>query len=158
MAIGLSDKAGRKVLLIISGMGMGTANVFMLLSQHGLFDSPSGFGSTLVTLASLSAYFVCFTLGFGGMPFVILGEIFPPKNKGSAVSVCVTLIWLMNFLSTKSYFWALGWFGYSGFYSVFAGFAFLSSIFVAIFLPETKGKTLAEIQHSFLEHQYCSWQ
>ncbi len=157
LTIGLSDKAGRKILLVLSGLGMGLANLFLLLAQSGLFKSESGFESTAVTLSSLSMFFVFFTLGFGGIPFVMLGEIFPPDSKGLSASVSVTLIWILNFVNTKSYFWILGLVDYNGFYATFLSFSILSALVVSLFLPETKNKTLAEVQESFSAWKICSW-
>ena len=93
VAIALSDRLGRKLLLIISGLGMGTSNLLLLLAQMGLFVTESGIESTAVTLIAYSSFFVFFSVGFGGIPFVILGEVFPPKTKGLASSISVTFLW-----------------------------------------------------------------
>ncbi len=97
----LSDKAGRRPLLIWSGLGMGITNIFLWLNQSGILEHQA------IPVISMSAFFVTFTLGFGGIPFVILGEVFAPNRKGLAVSISVTFLWILNLVNAKSYFWIL---------------------------------------------------
>jgi MFS family permease len=152
LAILLSDRAGRKVLLILSGVGMGLSNLLLFFNQIGLFGlyfKSSDFLTTAVPVSALSAFYVCFTLGFGGIPFVILGEIFSPQKKAMAVSISVAFIWIWNFVATKSYFSVIALVDYQGLFLFNSVNAFLSSAIVLIFLPETKNKTLAEVQEAF---------
>ncbi len=157
VAIALSDRLGRKLLLIISGLGMGTSNLLLLLAQMGLFVTESGIESTAVTLIAYSSFFVFFSVGFGGIPFVILGEVFPPKTKGLASSISVTFLWVWNFVNTKTYYYFVNGAGYVGMYAYFVATGWLAAIFVIIFLPETRNKTLAEVQATFASKKcFCS--
>ncbi len=157
VAIALSDRLGRKLLLIISGLGMGTANLFLLLAQMGLFVTESGVESTIVTLIAYAAFFVFFSVGFAGIPFVILGEVFPSKLKGLASSISVNFLWVWNFINTKTYYYFVNGAGYHGMYACFTVMGWVSAIFVMIFLPETKNKTLSEIQTTFASKKcFCS--
>ena len=99
LAICLADRAGRRMLLIISGLGMGLSNLGLVLNQARLLNH--SLMVNMLPVSALSAFYVFFTLGFGSLPFVILGEIFPVHSKGLAVSLSVSCIWCINFLHTK---------------------------------------------------------
>ena len=103
MGVILGDKAGRKVLLVTSGLGMFVSNMAMFLNQNGLFGSH--LNSNVMPVLAVSLFYICFTFGFGGVPFVLLGEIFPSSHKSFAVSVSLTFIWVLNIVNTKTYYW-----------------------------------------------------
>ena len=103
-----------------------------------------------IPMMALSVFFVFFNLGFSGVPFIILGEIFPPgTGKSIAISCSVACIWIVNFVTTKCYFSMVLTLGYEGMFIMNAAFCLLASCIVFIALPETKGKTLAEVQETF---------
>ena len=107
----------------------------------------------------MSLFYVSFTLGFGGLPFVILGEIFPPgPQKSLAVSLSVSFIWILNFVNTKSYFVVVEspTIGYQGLFLGNGLFCLLAVLVVFFCLPETKKKTLAQVQEAFKEFRLMS--
>ena len=79
LAIGLADRAGRRLLLIISGLGMGLSNLGLVLNQEQLLNHV--LMDNMLPVSALCSFYVFFTLGFGSLPFVILGEIFPAQSK-----------------------------------------------------------------------------
>ena len=79
LAIGLADRAGRRLLLIISGLGMGLSNLGLVLNQEQLLNHV--LMDNMLPVSALCSFYVSFTLGFGSLPFVILGEIFPAQSK-----------------------------------------------------------------------------
>ena len=77
---------------------MDTMCLYTMTQQTGSL----GLNNSLPIVA-LSLFYVSFTLGFGGLPFVILGEMFPPgRQKSLAISLSVSCIWILNFVNTKS--------------------------------------------------------
>ena len=87
ISIGLADVAGRRILLIISGLGMGLSNLGLVLNQVRLLNH-STLMVHMLPVSALSAFYVFFTLGFGSLPFVILGEIFPVQSKEKIMLKC----------------------------------------------------------------------
>ena len=69
MAVIFSDRVGRRKLLILSGFGMMSSNLALFLHKINLINP-----SPLIPIFSLSLFYISFTTGFGGLPFVILGK------------------------------------------------------------------------------------
>jgi SP family arabinose:H+ symporter-like MFS transporter len=150
VAIGLIDKMGRKNLLLWGVGGMiiclaGTAYCFLAHVQ----------GVWLVTCICL--YIACFAASLGPIPWVIISEIFPTKTRGIAMSIATLVLWIGTFLI--SYFTPIlltaGNIGKTA--AEAGGYTFLIFMFNAILLwiftlvriPETKQKTLEEIELSW---------
>lgn len=142
----LIDRAGRRALLLISSTIMSIclailAVYFYLLENHSLtlhFTIP---------ILSVAVYITVFSLGFGPIPWMMLGELFPSKMKGLASSIAAALNWSLAFTVTKLFQNLLDLLG-SGFtFGVFMASTILATIFVALLVPETKGKDMHEIQY-----------
>lgn len=140
------DRAGRRVLLIVSGAVMAgcctTLGLFFELRAWG--HDVSGLG--WLPLSSLCLYFVVFSLGFGPIPWLMLGELFPPEIKGVAGSVVSSISWWLTFLVTCVFSDVVHLIGEGITFWIFAVSSAIGVIFVVIFVPETKGKSLEEIQ------------
>ena len=86
--------------MFVSNAGLFLHQLQLRQQQHQ--TGSLGLNNSLPIVA-LSMFYVSFTLGFGGLPFVILGEIFSPgRQKSVAVSLSVSCIWILNFVNTKS--------------------------------------------------------
>lgn len=90
-------------------------------------------------------YVSAFSIGFGGVPWVIMSEIFPINVKGVAGSLVVLVNWSGAWLISYTYNFMMSWSTF-GTYYIYAAFCILTVLFVAKVVPETKGKTLEEIQ------------
>jgi len=143
----LVDKAGRRVLLLISDSVMavclGCLGYFFWLQEH-TFDV-SAF--SLIPLISLGVYISTFSLGFGPIPGVMMGELFSPDVKGLALGIVCVIASLLEFVVVKMYQNLLDWFNHGITFWIFAGFCMLGTVFVWFLVPETKNKTLQEIQN-----------
>jgi sugar porter (SP) family MFS transporter len=140
VALWLVDKKGRKTLLLWGAAGM-TISLGYLCFE---FAKPvqNGVG----VLIALLVYISFFAASFAPVMWVIISEIYPNRIKGVAMSFSTAVSWLCVFLAV--YFapviqGALGLNYLFGMFGVFSVFAF---VFVKIWIPETKGKTLEEIQ------------
>ncbi|KAB0801232.1 hypothetical protein PPYR_05586 [Photinus pyralis] len=142
----LVDKAGRKVLLYVSSLSMiltlitlGTYFYFLHLkfpiTQYGW-----------VPLFSLIVYVLGFSLGFGPIPWLMLGEIFPIRVKGIAASFATAFHWLCTFVVTKSFVNIIQGVGPYGAFWIFGILSIASVVFVSLIVPETKNKSLDEIE------------
>ncbi|KAM9392319.1 solute carrier family 2, facilitated glucose transporter member 8 [Pholidichthys leucotaenia] len=161
----IMDKAGRKVLLIISGVAMAISTMvfgvyFYLMSK--LHSPPTVTLSVMravgegphpnlawLALASMAVFIMGFALGWGPIPWLVMSEIFPVKARGFASAVCVLTNWSMAFVVTKSFQDMMSLLTSAGTFWLFACACTVSVIFTIIFIPETKGKTLEQIEANF---------
>lgn len=138
IAIKYVDKIGRKPLLIIGSVGMaiGMGGVSMLSAFNVIGIS------TLVFIVIFTASFM---MSWGPIVWVVLSEIFPNRIRGAAMAIAVAVQWLANFTITAFYPYMMEVSGAMtyGFYGLMC---VLSGLFVWKFLPETKGKTLEELE------------
>ncbi|KAK6312948.1 hypothetical protein J4Q44_G00162950 [Coregonus suidteri] len=163
------DRAGRKLLLILSGVSMclSTAafGVYFNLSSEthgnhhgnssglGLVESPLSDDHVAelswLALASMGFFITGFSLGWGPIPWLVMSEIFPSRVKGFASSVCVLTNWGSAFIITKTFQDLMDLLTSAGTFWLFSGCCALNIVFTIIFVPETKGKTLEQIQARF---------
>ncbi|KAK9522034.1 hypothetical protein VZT92_018527 [Zoarces viviparus] len=162
----IMDRAGRKILLIISGVLMAISTTafgvyFYLMSRlHstgslGLAGIQSQAGVEAhadlawLALASMAVFITGFALGWGPIPWLVMSEIFPSKVRGVASAACVLTNWSMAFLVTKNFQDMMGLLTSAGTFWLFASMCVLNVIFTIAFIPETKGKTLEQIEATF---------
>ncbi|VEN62465.1 unnamed protein product [Callosobruchus maculatus] len=140
------ERCGRKPLLIWSALTAGFSN-FLL----GVFFQLQALRYDLVSLSSLP--FVCivlysigYSLGLGSLPFAYVSELFPQHTKNVAVPVCTALGTLCNALLTVIFPYFMQYLGVQWCFWLFAASCVGCAIFTRYVVPETKGKTLEEIQ------------
>lgn len=142
----LVDKAGRRILLLISSSVMalclGCLGYYFHLQQKG--EDVSNIG--MVPLVSVCIFIVVFSLGFGPIPWLMTGELFSGEIKGFASSLAVTLNWTSTFILTKTFQSFLTTIGADWTFWVLALICSVGTVFVFLFVIETKGKSLEEIQ------------
>jgi MFS family permease len=141
-AMCLVDRLGRRPIMLIGSAGMGIALVLL-----GFFFTKTG-GSGWELLVCILAYVSFFSVGMGGVYFVVVSEIFPTRIRGTAASLSVVVLWCGNYLISLLFPFMLAALGNITFY-VFAFMCLLCFVFVFVFLPETKGKTLEDLEKSF---------
>ncbi|XP_024525314.1 sugar transporter ERD6-like 4 isoform X1 [Selaginella moellendorffii] len=150
----LMDRAGRRLLLMVSGAGM-AVSCFLVgfafyLQQH--MDATSHFAPFVGNLAliSLLVYITSFALGMGPIPWIIMSEVLPSHIKGLGGSVATLVNWTFSWLVTMSFNFLLNW-SSTGSFALFAGMCAFTVLFVAVLVPETRGRTLEEIEALFQE-------
>lgn len=144
----LIDRAGRKILLYISNIAMIITLVILgtyFYLQEVDYDV-SSFG--WLPLASFVIYVLGFSLGFGPIPWLMLGEILPAKIRGSAASIATAFNWACTFLVTKTFPDIVSAIGPGCTFWIFAGFCVFSMIFIVLCVPETQGKSLQDIERN----------
>ncbi len=138
VAILTVDKWGRKPLLITGSIGM---SIGMFAISVLAFNNIIG----ISTLVFIIIYTASFMMSWGPICWVLISEIFPNKIRGQAVAVAVAFQWFANYLISSTYPAMMefsGGFTY-GFYGLMA---ILSAVFVWKMIPETKGKSLEEME------------
>lgn len=140
------DKLGRKPLLYIGSGGMILG--FLLL---GISLQQQSVG--LVSLIGVLIFIASFALSMGPVVWVLLSEMFPNKIRSVAMSVAVAAQWAANYMVSQSFPVVMGsetnnaapWNG-SLPYFIFIAFILIIAFITYKFIPETKGKTLEEIE------------
>jgi SP family xylose:H+ symportor-like MFS transporter len=138
VAIFTVDRWGRKPLLLVGSAGMALG--MFAISALAFFEI-IGMG----TLVFIIIYTASFMMSWGPITWVLISEIFPNKVRGKAVAVAVAAQWAANYFISSTYPAMMefsGGFTY-GFYGLMS---VLSLIFVWKMIPETKGKTLEEME------------
>ncbi|XP_065214786.1 facilitated trehalose transporter Tret1-like isoform X2 [Planococcus citri] len=142
----LVDRAGRRVLLLISDSIMALCMLALgtyFYAKENKYDVEN-FG--WVPLVSLSVYISVFSLGFGPIPGIMMGELFSPEAKGVALGVVCILASLLEFVVVKGFQNLVDWVNFGITFWIFAGFCVIGFLFVYFLVPETKNKSLQEIQ------------
>ncbi len=151
VAIRFIDRVGRKPLLLVGAAGMALSLGILGLTSL-LLPEPSGVGLVgIVTLVCLALFIAAFAVSWGPIVWVMLGEIFPLKVRGSAMAVATVLLWSANFVVSLSFpvlleALGLGW--------LFLGYALIglaALFFVRYFVTETKGRSLEKIESDLRE-------
>ena len=104
---------------------------------------------TWLALAALVAYIVSFSLGLGAIPWLLMGEIFPGHVRALGSSVATMLNWTCSFVVTETFDYVRLALGPAGTFLGFCAVCVAGFVFVAACVPETKGKSLEEIQALF---------
>ncbi|KAJ0025920.1 hypothetical protein Pint_08966 [Pistacia integerrima] len=152
VATWLVDKAGRRLLLIISTGGM-TASLLIVAAAFYAKDfvsEDSGIYSILgiFSVVGVVAMIIFFSLGMGPVPWVIMSEILPINIKGLGGSVATLSNWICAWLVTMTANLLLTW-SSGGTFTIYMVVSAFAVAFVTFLVPETKGKALEEIQRSF---------
>lgn len=152
VSVWLADKSGRRLLLIVSSTGMAISLLLISISffVKGFVSEDSSLYGILgiVSVVGVMSMIVFFSLGMGPVPWLIMSEILPIKIKGLAGSVATLANWLFSWVITITAPMLLDW-SSGGTFMLYTVMSVFTIIFVSIWVPETKGKTLEEIQHSF---------
>ncbi|XP_057662768.1 facilitated trehalose transporter Tret1-like [Diorhabda carinulata] len=142
------EKFGRKILLMISAFFMalstGLLGLFFSLKDRELIDDVSSIG--FIPIISLNVFIIAFSLGFGPIPWLASSEMFSPEIKSKCSSAAATFNWFLAFIVTKFYFIFASNLGADVTFYIFTIISATAVVFVLIVVPETKGKTFAEIQ------------
>ncbi len=144
VALGFVDRLGRRTLMLAGCAGVGVCHFLLGLSYYfGL----KGLPVLLCTLAILA----CFAMSLGPVTWVILSEIFPNRVRGAAVSVSVSALWIACFALTFTFPALNAALGPAGTFWLYSGICVIGFLFVLWRVPETKGKTLEQIEREYAQ-------
>ena len=148
VALWLVDRSGRKTLLKTGTVGMvvalaGVASVFLLLEKGAV---AGGLFAGWMTVAGIALFVASFSIGPGVVVWLALSELMPGRIRANGMAIALFVNQMVAFAIADAF---LPWQKACGYATVFyclAGFAFLYFLAAAFLLPETKGKTLEEIE------------
>lgn len=147
IATAIIDRLGRKILLYISSVSMITTLIALGLyfyAKDAAKMDVSDYG--WLPLLCLVIYVLGFSIGFGPIPWLMLGEILPSKIRGSAASLGTAFNWTCTFIVTKTFHSIIATINMYGTLWLFAVICSIGLFFVIFFVPETRGKSLEEIE------------
>ena len=138
VAILTVDKWGRKPLLIVGSIGMAIGMFAIAGFAYAEFLGTA-------TLVFMIIYTASFMMSWGPICWVLVSEIFPNKIRGQAVAIAVAAQWMANYIVSSTFPPLLNFNGALP-YAIYGAMSVLSAIFVWKMVPETKGKTLEEME------------
>ncbi|MBM7567563.1 sugar porter family MFS transporter [Paenibacillus sacheonensis] len=141
LSIWLIDKAGRKALLLV-GSSLMTAS---LLAIGIVFHTGHATGSLVLVL--MLVYVAAFAISLGPVVWVLLSEIFPNRIRGRATAIASMALWAADYAVSQSFPPLLDSAGPAATYWIFGALSLVTVLFTWRFVPETKGKSLEEIEH-----------
>jgi sugar porter (SP) family MFS transporter len=136
------DRWGRRAILMIASGGMAVA-LTLLVIGFNVGVSP------LLMLASIMLYVAFFALGMGPGPWLIISEIFPTKVRGRAASIATSTLWSGTLLVTFTFLTLVKILNLGGTFAIYGALSAFCCIFVWKMVPETKGRTLEQIQQEW---------
>lgn len=155
VSLGVVDKWGRRVLFLQGGMQMLISQVIigiiLALKFSGTNELSKGEAMAIVILVCI--YVAAFAWSWGPLGWLVPSEIFPieTRSAGMAITVCVNLIF--TFVIAQAFLTILCHFEY-GIFLFFAGWVVIMTVFIALFLPETKGVPIEEMIYVWRQHWF----
>lgn len=130
------DRLGRRVFLLLGVLCMLLGQILLALS----------FTSNVMGIIGVLAYIIGFAIGLGPITWVILSEIYPLKVRSKAIGLALFANWSCNYLITLTFLLLLKKLGITGTFTLYAAISFICLLFIYFYIPETKGKSLEEIE------------
>jgi MFS transporter, SP family, xylose:H+ symportor len=153
VAIYTVDRWGRKPLMVTGAAGMGLCLLAMGWASYCQ-------QTDLWALLCILGYIACFALSVGPVTWVVLSEIFPTRLRGRALGLATFCLWTANFIVSQTFpmmnenRWLVDRFHHAFPFWVYGALCFVEVLFVWRFVPETKGRSLEEIEQMWT--QQCS--
>jgi sugar porter (SP) family MFS transporter len=143
VALGTVDRLGRRPLMLFGGASL--ALIYTILG-FCYANGVTGLPVLLLVLAAIG----CYAMSLAPVTWVIISEIFPNRLRGAAMSVAVAALWLACFLLTYTFPMLNARLGAAGTFWLYAVICAAGFLLILFKLPETKGKTLEEIETDFV--------
>ncbi|PRQ26208.1 putative major facilitator, sugar transporter, major facilitator superfamily [Rosa chinensis] len=143
----IMDKAGRKPLILTSATGLLLGCVLTAISFFLKVHQLSAEAVPILAVTGILVFIGSFSIGMGAVPWVLMSEIFPINIKGQAGSFATLVNWFGAWLCSYTFNFLMSWSSY-GTFILYAIINALAILFVIVMVPETKGRTLEQIQAS----------
>ena len=156
----LFDRAGRRPLLFISLVGCGLSLVFVSImfeedeeEEREEGDNPKNVhhASRVFTVVGLAFYLAFFSTGLGPGNWVVVSEVFATSIRAKAMSLAVLPNRITATVMASTFLSIADWMSWSYFFLALAGVCFVSALFLFVYLPETKGRSLEDMAVYFAE-------
>lgn len=166
VALGVVDRGGRRPLMLLGSAGLALIYIAMGFCYH---EGVKGLPMLLLVLAAIG----CYAMSLAPVTWVVISEIFPNRIRGAAMAVAVAALWIACFILTftfpilnsgigkidtsfkarviEIFPWMKTGLGASGTFWVYAAICVAGFVFIFFKLPETKGKTLEQIEKDLVD-------
>jgi sugar porter (SP) family MFS transporter len=147
VAIKIIDRVGRKPMLYAGAAGM-VASLLVLGISLSVLPTPHhpGDPAAVITLVCLATFIASFAATWGPVVWVMLPEVLPLSVRGTAMGVAVFGNWAANFLVAQTFPPLISKFTPGPVFLAYAGLGVVAALFVKVFVAETKGRSLEEIE------------
>ncbi|MBB6144260.1 sugar porter (SP) family MFS transporter [Silvibacterium bohemicum] len=139
IAMLIVDRVGRRPMMLFGCLGIGVSHLLSGLAYRANWH---GSAVLLLTLGAIA----CYALTLAPVTWVLIAEIFPNRVRSQAVSVSVSALWVASFILTYTFPAIDKALGSSGTFLGYGAICMLGALFVYAYVPETKGRTLEEIE------------
>ncbi|MEN8255507.1 MAG: MFS transporter, partial [Verrucomicrobiota bacterium] len=143
LAMFIVDKVGRKKLMLIGALGISITHLLIGLSFH---YEQSGIWIVILVLVAIALY----ALTLAPVMWVLLSEIFPNRVRGVALGISVVTLWVAYLILTYTFPIMRESMGTAKTFWVYSAFLFIAFLVIKVALPETKGKSLEQIERDLL--------
>jgi sugar porter (SP) family MFS transporter len=143
IALRCLDRWGRRTMLLTASAGMTVSLALFAVAYRIPGISP------LLVLSCVLCYTGFFAFAMGPIPWVVISEIFPNKIRGRAASIATSTLWTGTLVVTFSFLSLVHALGVSGTFGIYAILCVVSFVFIWKLVPETRGKTLEQIQREW---------
>ncbi len=150
IALFLMDRVGRRPLLLI-----GIAGMAISLAHLGYMFGASHVSRVWI-LTDVLAYLACFAIGLGPVFWLLISEIYPTTIRGQAMSVASVTIWIADLLVSVTFLSLVGAAGTRFSFWIYGAACVVAFLFSLRVVPETKGRTLEEIEASWTNRSVAS--
>ena len=153
IAVVYVDRFGRRPLLLAGLVGMASALITVGISFHFMDNADTSGAGTggpttagIITLVALVVFIASFAFSLGPVVWTVINEIFPNRVRGRAVAVATAVNWGSAWLVSQFFLTLIDSIGNSATFYLFGAFSVVAYVWIWKTVPETKGRTLEEIQ------------
>jgi sugar porter (SP) family MFS transporter len=144
VALGVVDRGGRRPLMLFGSAGLAVIYIAMGFCYS---SGVKGLPMLLLVLAAIG----CYAMSLAPVVWVVISEIFPNRIRGAAMSVAVSALWIACFILTYTFPILNAKLGSAGTFWLYAAICIAGFLFIQFKLPETKGKTLEQIERELVD-------
>jgi sugar porter (SP) family MFS transporter len=144
VALGVVDRAGRRPLMLFGSAALAVIYIALGFCYH---SGVKGLPMLLLVLAAIS----CYAMSLAPVTWVVISEIFPNRIRGAAMAVAVSSLWIACFLLTYTFPMLNAELGSAGTFWLYGAICVAGFVFIKFKLPETKGKTLEQIERELVD-------
>ena len=144
VALGAVDRGGRRPLMLLGFAGLSAIYVIMGACYAA---GVQGLPVLLLVLAAIA----CYSMSLAPVTWVVISEIFPNRIRGAAMAVAVAALWVACFILTYTFPLLNATLGAAGTFWLYATVCLFGLVYVFFKLPETKGKTLEDIERELVD-------